>query len=92
MASGACGAVGLQFRPGLAIAYQMMTVEAGSTDVDDIEGLGLAFLGELAVPVSPQVNALAHVSFISQPVGGNSDRDVTFAPMPDLAVGIEYDR
>ncbi len=81
---------GFQFRPGFAFAYQKMEASSGSHDVSGINGLGLAFIGEGAIPFSSTVNGLIQLSFISQPVGGNEDYKVTFAPMVYLGFGIEY--
>jgi len=77
---------GTQIRPGIVLAYQMT-----SGDVfDDVEGLNVGFTGEVAFPLKDNKAVVAEIGFCSQPAGGNSDADVTWAPIFYLAVGYEF--
>ncbi len=78
----------VRLRPGAAIGYQLSDVSLG----DSANGFGAQALFEVGVPVSPTLNFLGHVSFLTQPAGGNSSADVTWAPIFYLAVGVEYAR
>ncbi len=80
--------LGLQVRAGLAVGYQMETVDI--PDTDDVHGLGVAPVVEVAIPVSRQLNAIVHGSFLSQPSGGDGNIDVTWAPIVYFGAGIEF--
>lgn len=77
-------------RLGMLVGYQ-----GNTTDVEVAKGsrgLGLGAIGELAVPVAPGGALLAHVSFLTQPIGGNGDVSLTFGPVWYAAVGAEFGR
>jgi hypothetical protein len=76
---------GTQLRPGLILAYQMTTGDA----FDDLSGLNVGFTFEAAFPLKKYNAIIAELGFMSQPAGGNSDVDVTWAPIFYLTVGYE---
>ena len=76
-----------QFRPGLALAYQYENPQGWSS----MKGFGVAAIGEVAFPIGQGgLMGLAQLSFISQPVGGNDDYGLSFAPMVYVAAGLEF--
>jgi hypothetical protein len=75
-------------RLGMLVGYQTNTTDISVAK--DSRGLGLGAIAELAVPFSPNASFLAHVSFLSQAIGGNNDVSVTFAPVWYAAAGIEF--
>jgi len=77
---------GTQIRPGLILAYQMTSGSA----FDDVKGLNVGFTGEVAFPLKDKKAVVAELGFTSQPSGGNSDADVTWAPIFYLTVGYEF--
>jgi hypothetical protein len=77
---------GTQIRPGLILAYQMTSGSA----FDDVKGLNVGFTGEVAFPLKDHRAVVAELGFTSQPSGGNSDADVTWAPIFYLTVGYEF--
>lgn len=79
---------GVQFRPGFAVGYQLSDVDDSAAE--DVKGLGLAAVGELAFPLSDSLFGVAEVSFISQPTGGNDDVEVAWAPILYFAAGLEF--
>jgi len=78
---------GVKFRPGLAIGYQMVSHEEFS---EDTQGLDMGAVLEVAIPTSKAGAVDIELGFISQPVGGNDDFDLTFAPILYLNVGYEF--
>jgi hypothetical protein len=80
---------GMQIRPGLALGYQMTSIDA--PDTDNANGLGVGGLCELAWPLANSKNALVgELGFITQPSGGNADSDVTWGPIFYFAFGYEF--
>lgn len=80
---------GGHFKAGVALGYQMSEIDTpGSSDVT---GFGVGPLVEFVYPAGG-VSWLAHLSFITQPAGGNSDVDVTWGPIFTLGVGAEFGR
>ncbi len=77
---------GTQIRPGLILAYQMTSGSA----FDDVTGLNIGFTGEVAFPLKDHKAIVAELGFTSQPAGGNSDADVTWAPIFYLTLGYEF--
>jgi hypothetical protein len=75
-----------EIRPGLTVAFQLSDVDGG----DLAKGLGVGAILECAYPVAPRMNLLLHTGFLSQPAGGTSDVDVTWAPIFYFATGIEF--
>ena len=75
-----------EIRPGLAMGYQM--IEVG--DIDDVIGLNVAAILEALYYIDPVTALVGELSFISQPVGGSDDWDVTFAPILFIAVGAAF--
>jgi hypothetical protein len=72
--------MGVQVRAGLGFGYQTITFDE---EVDEeVRGLDVAPILELAVPLRSSLAFTLQVSAVSQPVGGNSDADVTFYPIP----------
>ena len=76
---------GTQLRPGVIFAYQITTGDA----FDDVNGLNVGFTFEAAFPLKDRNAIVAEIGFTSQPSGGNSDVNVTWAPIFYLAVGYE---
>ncbi|MCU0607250.1 MAG: hypothetical protein MUF78_07490 [Candidatus Edwardsbacteria bacterium] len=73
-------------KPGLEIGYRHMSLE----DLDDgINGMALGATIELKFKAGGMSPFIAP-GFISQPAGGNSDVEVTWAPMITVAGGIEF--
>ena len=77
---------GTQLRPGVILAYQLTTGDA----FDDVTGLNVGFTLEAAFPLKDYNAIVAEIGFSSQPTGGNSDADVTWAPIFYLTVGYEF--
>ncbi len=77
----------VQLRAGLAVAFQLESSDA--TGSESSKGLGIAPVLEAAIPIADSLNLLVQGSFISQPAGGNSAADVTWAPIVYFAVGLE---
>jgi hypothetical protein len=77
---------GTQIRPGVIFAYQMTTGEV----FDDVNGLNIGFTGEVAFPLKNKNAIVTEIGFTSQPAGGNSDVDVTWAPIFYLTLGYEF--
>jgi len=78
---------GWQIRPGVLLAYQLTTGDA----FDDVSGFDIGAFAELAIPLKTRFNAVvAELGFISQPAGGNTDADVTWAPVFYLQLGYEF--
>jgi len=78
---------GVKFRPALAIGYQMISHEDFN---EDTQGLDVGAILEVAIPTSKTAAVDVELGFISQPVGGNDDFDLTFAPILYLNVGYEF--
>lgn len=78
---------GIQIRPGIAIGYQTISSSAFS---EDISGLDVGGLIEVAFPTEKGKAITAELGFITQPAGGNSDTDVTFGPIFYLTIGYEF--
>jgi hypothetical protein len=74
------------FRAGLGLAYQTSDVDAPG---DDVTGFGISPFVEYVYPVG-RASWFGHVGFNAQPSGGNSDVDVTWGPLFQLAVGAEF--
>ncbi len=74
---------GMLARPGLNLGYRTLN----SSQIETIRGLGV----NLSVQVmKPKVSSTPffEVGFLSQPSGGNTDSDVTFAPILYIGGGI----
>ncbi len=78
----------VQLRAGLALAFQLESSDAPGSETS--KGFGIAPVLEAAIPIADSLNLLAQASFISQPAGGYSGADVTWAPIVYFAVGLEY--
>ncbi len=81
---------GIQFRPGLAIGYQIIASTGSSTTLEDVKGVDLGGLLEVSIPTGGAIRIPLELGFISQPAGGNSDTNVTFSPIFYLAGGVEF--
>jgi hypothetical protein len=79
---------GTQFRVGVALGYQRITVE-DAEGMDPIQGFDVAPIIEVAFPSTRSMNLVLQASALSQPAGGNSDVEVTFAPIGYVAALIE---
>jgi hypothetical protein len=75
-----------QVRPGLALAFQISDIDQS----DSVNGLGAGAFLETAYPVVPRMNLVLHAGFLTQPTGGNSNVDVTWAPIFYFATGLEF--
>jgi hypothetical protein len=78
---------GTQVRVGVALGYQRITIE--DADIEAIQGFDIAPIVEVAFPTSKSMRVVLQASALSQPAGGNSDVEVTFAPMGYLAALVE---
>jgi hypothetical protein len=78
---------GTQLRVGVALGYQRMTIE--DADVEAIQGFDIGPIVEVAFPTSKSMRVVLQASALSQPAGGNSDAEVTFAPMGYMAALLE---
>jgi hypothetical protein len=76
------------FRAGLGIAYQIDTVDVAGAK--DAKGLGLSPFVGYVLPFEGGGSVFAHLGFITQPTGGNSDVDVSWGPIFTLHVGGEF--
>ena len=77
---------GTQLRPGVIFAYQLTSGDA----FDDVTGLNVGFTFEAVFPLKDFNAIVGEIGFTSQPSGGNSDADVTWAPIFYLTVGYEF--
>ncbi len=78
----------VQLRAGLALAFQLESSDTPGAETS--KGFGIAPVLEAAIPIADSLNLLVQGSFISQPAGGYSGADVTWAPIIYFAVGVEY--
>ena len=78
----------IQLRAGLAVAFQLESADVPGSETS--KGFGIAPVLEAAIPIANTLNLLVQASFISQPAGGNSQADVTWAPIVYFAVGLEF--
>jgi len=78
----------IQLRGGLAVAFQLESADVAGAETS--KGFGIAPVLEAAIPIASTLNLLVHASFISQPAGGNSSSDVTWAPIVYFAAGLEF--
>lgn len=81
-------ATGTQFRVGLAFGYQRIAID-DAEGMDPIQGFDIAPVLEVAFPSSGSMSFVLQASALSQPVGGNSDVEVTFAPIAYVAALVE---
>jgi hypothetical protein len=79
-----------QLRVGIAFGYQ--TIELEEDDADPVEGFDIAPIIEVAFPASGSVAFVLQASALSQPVGGNADVEVTFAPIGYVGAMLELRR
>ena len=78
----------VQLRAGLAVAFQLEKSDTPGAETS--KGLGIAPVLEAAIPIASGLNLLVQGSFISQPAGGYSAADVTWAPIVYFAAGLEF--
>ena len=77
----------VSLRPGLALGYQITSVDGLS---EDATGMDVAALFEVHVPIKPDWAFVGELSFNTQPSGGTSDADVTWGPLFFVTAGIGY--
>jgi hypothetical protein len=78
---------GMQVRPGIAIGYNHIK----SDDmVDPSNGLNVGFQIEVAKKVNEKLVLVGELGFVSQPVGGDGNVDITFPPVFYLCFGVEF--
>ena len=77
----------LQFRPGASFGYNRIEI---NSDVDGSNGFNVAGIFQYAYSLGNGKAITGEFSFISQPVGGNGDRDITFPPIMYLTIGYEF--
>ena len=77
----------VDFRPGFVIAYNQFNSEYKYAD--GVSGLNIGFFGLIAIPMD-SFELILEPGFYSQPVGGNSDYEVTFAPSWYFLTGVEF--
>ena len=78
----------VQLRAGLAVAFQLESADVAGSETS--KGFGIAPVLEAAIPIANTLNLLVQASFISQPAGGNSQADITWAPIVYFAAGLEF--
>jgi hypothetical protein len=77
----------IEIRPGLAFGYQKIAADGTS----GITGFDMGGFVELAIRrAGSRTEWLLEAGFITQPVGGNDDVDVTFGPMFYVGAGIGF--
>jgi hypothetical protein len=80
-------------KPGLNIGYRSTSRASmpGETNVDlSADGMGLNLSVELQIKLEGDYIFHIDGGFLSQPVGGTDDADVTWAPIMYLAAGITF--
>ena len=80
----------VELRLGIGFGYQRSSAEVGGYEVDDIQGFDIAPISELWVKIDKDISVLFIISAFSQPVGGNDDASVSWAPIPFIAGGFEF--
>jgi hypothetical protein len=78
---------GSQIRPAMVIGYNYIKNEDMEENSD---GLDVGFQLELTFPLQDSKWIVTEFGFFSQPVGGDPDYKLTFAPIFYIAAGIEF--
>jgi hypothetical protein len=78
----------VHFKVGATVMYQLDSLDGA--DTDDARGLGVGAIAEVLYPVSPRLCAVGQLGFTSQPSGGNSDAEVTWAPLFFVGAGVAF--
>ncbi len=73
--------------PGLYFGYRRTMFEA---DIDDADGLALNFGVDFRARFEKHFDVFIEPGFLTQPVGGNDDVDVTFGPIGYILFGVGY--
>jgi hypothetical protein len=74
-------------KPGLNVGYRSLSSDDADAEADGLAvNLSVEFQYHLANGVIPYID----FGFLSQPVGGNSNFDITWGPILHLTVGIAY--
>ncbi len=80
----------MALRPAVVIGYNSITID--DSDLDAFQGLNVGAHLDLAIALSRSGGLVPRLGFFSQPVGGNGDLDLDFAPIIYAAVGYEFGR
>jgi hypothetical protein len=78
---------GSQIRPAMVIGYNYIKNDDMK---DNSNGLDVGFQLELTFPLQDAKWIVTEFGFFSQPVGGDPDYKLTFAPIFYIAAGIEF--
>lgn len=77
----------VKLRPGLVVGYNSISID----DLDDSsDGFNPGLHVDVAIATGKSGAVVPRFGFFSQPAGGTSDFDLTFAPHPYIAVGYEF--
>ena len=76
----------MPFKIGIGLGYRKMESDL----TDDIDGLGVNASAELQFNINKNFKPFAELGFLSQPSGGNSDYEVTWAPIIYLGGGLVF--
>ncbi len=81
---------GVALKPGLNIGYRNVKTESIGYSDTTADGMGIDLSVELQIAL--EGGYIFHIDggFLSQPVGGTDDADVTWAPIMYLGVGITF--
>jgi hypothetical protein len=76
-----------QIRPGIAIGYNHIK----NDDMDDpSNGLNIGFQIEVSKMIQENLGIVGELGFVSQPVGGDGNYDLTFPPIFYICFGVEF--
>lgn len=78
----------VKIRPGIAFGYQKIGIDA--TNSEDVTGLDIGAFIEILFSSMGGYNVVTELGIISQPAGGNTDIDLTFAPIVYLTGGVSF--
>jgi hypothetical protein len=78
----------IHFKVGANLLYQLNSVDV--PEADGASGLGVGALVEVLKPMSPTLDLVGQVGFITQPSGGNDSADVTWGPIFFVGVGAAF--
>ena len=80
----------MALRLGLGVGYQMSEADDVGDFGKDIVGFDLAPITEVVFKLSNGMTGVVSLTGFSQPSGGNSDADVSWAPIFFLAGGLIF--
>jgi len=78
----------VELRPGAALGYQISAIE--DSNLDNVTGFSPGAMVQVAYPLQNGHAVVGEVGFITQPIGGNDQIDLTFGLHFYLALGYEF--